>query len=363
MFSLDANIHTTCLSNVIKWRPKRLSFFGLQSICRKPSAFTLLEMMVAVTILTMILATLGLMMLSSMKVWQKASLQTERSRGVRQGIQLERILSQATLFWHYEYAQHESLLTPSNEKSFVPDSYARYSDLRFRCGLASTLGISNLRNGEVVSHAVFFQAPLGIREKRLEWKSSSDLLNTVGFYVEYGDFSEENPKFVKKSQKKFRLMQMVEPAEFLSIAKYTSRSSRGNANGKYQGSEWYKIPLSEPSYSYVVAENVIALVLRAHDGKNQLNTYDYDSSIPGKMHHELPPTIEMTMIFLDEKSAQTLTDLNAVDVLDLSSYFQETSNYEDDLLRIQKDLTSKKLSFQVISHSVTLENSTWNSSL
>lgn len=333
---------------------KRSPFSGFRE-----RAFTLIEMMVSCVILMMIMVMLGLILMSSMKVWQKATIQSERARGEREGVRLDRVLSRATLGAYYEATQKGVFLSPENEKTFVPDQYQRYSELRFRSGPASLLGLSSPRGNRIVSHAVFFQAPLGIQSDQAPRRISSDLLNTVGFYVEYGDVSEGKPEHVKKNQKRFRLIQMVEPSDRLSISKFTNRAAESNKDGRYQGDQWYKIPLEKESYSYVVAENVLCLALRCHDGGKELNTYDYSSVQSGNFFHDLPPVIEVTMVILDERSAQRIQEEDLVAELGIESLFQNPTAYAFDLTKIQEGLQKKKLNFQLVTYSVEMVNSTW----
>ena len=67
------------------------------------------------------------------------------------------------------------------------------------------------------------------------------MLNTWGYYVEYADNSTTRPSFVASpARKRFRLMEVMQPSESLSLYTYTSGPD-GNSGSSY--TNWFTDPL------------------------------------------------------------------------------------------------------------------------
>ena len=131
--------------------------------------------------------------------------------------------------------------------------------------------------------------------------------------------------------------------------------------------------------SRTVAENIIALIITPlqSDELGGINNdlapnYFYDSRayqhisspLAEATRHRLPPLIRITLVALDNVSAETLEIENGSSMPDLGldSYFATASSYESDIAALEKALTDKKLRYRVFSSTIRLRNAKWTSS-
>jgi uncharacterized protein (TIGR02599 family) len=336
-------------------------------------AFTLVELMVATSVLLVICVILLSMIQMISKTWTSTTGKVEQFREAREGFEsITRRLSQATLNTYWDYLR---------DGSGNPAKYIRQSELRFISG-------PDLFSGSG-SHAIFFQAPLGYSANTTA-ANLSNLLNTWGYYTRLKDDSGFWPFFItRQAQKRFRLMEMSEPSEKLTLYRYTSgKGSSGNAkNLSYTGRDWYTTPLSNTAYSRVLSKNIIALVILpkfatgekrstgALLADNELaSNYSYDSTetksdpeINSK--NQLPPVIQVTMVAIDENSAKRMND-NAQAALEakVSGLFQTVGSttdptiqgYAQDLKTLQDYLIANKINFRVFTTTVSLKSAKWS---
>src|SRR5262249_36707902 len=98
------------------------------------------------------------------------------------------------------------------------------------------------------------------------------LLNVWGYFVELDDDANLRPTVLSANSStvplrvRFRLMEMMAPAEKMKTYQYTSGMSGGagpQPNSKnYKGKDWYQaIVNSAQPNTHVLAENIVALVL------------------------------------------------------------------------------------------------------
>ena len=132
---------------------------------------------------------------------------------------------------------------------------------------------------------------------------------------------------------RFRVMELMEPSDSLSLYKYTSGSN------SYTGATWFTDPLGlSPRPVHVLAENIVALVLMPKlsvgdiaglnaaggtygdtslVGTGAADDYLYDSTgtnMPSANLkdanldpvNQLPPVVQVTMVAVDETSANLL---------------------------------------------------------
>jgi len=300
--------------------------------------FTLIEVLVACAVLALLLV----LMLSITDQVQKTYRQTlgkaEQFREARMAFEaITRRLSQATLNTYWDYDSPTS-----------PTRYLRQSELRFRCGWASVLLPSGIIS---TTHAVFFQAPFGFTANSAAYGGMESMLNTWGYFIEFGSDAALRPQVVNDAgvpvKNRFRLYEMMEPSENLSVYSYTS----GNAS--YNALTWFQDPLGRANRSSrVLAENIIALIFLPKDPANTALTADfqYDSSPDGSISpqafsvHQLPPYIQVTMVVIDEASARRLDSGATAPDLGLATLFQLTANYQADIDQLQANLLQTNFS-------------------
>src|SRR5690606_21235079 len=109
--------------------------------------------------------------------------------------------------------------------------------------------------------ACFFQAPHGVtRDPGLA--RLNNLLTAIGFFVEFNDDTDPStlslkPDFITQPGWRYRLMQLVEPAEDLGVY-------------KLPGKKWIESSMGAGRKAHPIADNVIAILFQARnsDGLN-----------------------------------------------------------------------------------------------
>lgn len=278
----------------------------------RTAGFTLIELLVSMAIITLLLLMLVQTSDSVTKTWTYTSSRVNQFREARDTFEsITRRISQATLNTYWDYVDAAGL-PPSDPKylanpnSFVPVRYARSSELRFISGPATQIiGSTPARP----SHAVFFQAPIGYTDNTSSYGELQNMLNTWGFFIEWGKDTDSRPDFITdqmaRPKWRFRLMELMEPAESLSVYKFPT------------GKAWFQAPLvsTNPVRKRVLAENILFITIlpevsTAEGGAYSLTgaSYTYDSTTAGangtnpayNTKNQLPPLIRVTMMALDE---------------------------------------------------------------
>lgn len=315
---------------------------------RRPRAFTLLELLVATSILAIILLLVFSITDQTSKALSRTTSQITAFQGARNAFTaISRQLSQATLNTYYDYEYNAA---------GAPVRYIRQSDLHYVSGKA-------LLN-EQVTHATFFQAPLGYTVGS-SYANMDTLLNATGFFITKGK-DPERPTFLDSvpnsppDSVRFRLMQFLQPAENLSVYAGTPTSL-----------EWFKNPLAntEDRPAYQLAENVLvlALVPRLAEGDDDTDylpigdNFEYDSRAgvsdpqPSEQN-QLPPVVEVVMVAIDENSAIKLGNTDPVP----STAFTKVEELESDLKTLTDSLANQRLNYRVFRTIVSIRGSKWS---
>jgi len=341
---------------------------------RDSTAFTLIEVLVAATILVVMVGFMIVVMDQTTRIWSGSSAKVEQFREARSAF--ERVttrLSQATLntYWAYD-----------DDKK--PTRYLRQSELRFIAGPApGLLGSSGPGNTARVAHTVFFNAPLGITGN-VNYTGLENALNTIGYFVELGDDSAQRPDFMKSMvdaiplRWRFRLMEFSQPTENFSLYQWTSGTPGFDTSAL---GEWYKTDVNNAAVlKRVLAENVIAFVVtprlaKAEEIPLQTNPthsplakdYSYDSTRTDNdprinPKNQLPPVVQLTMVAVDEKSAARLglSSAGDSDVFGLATLFSDTTNFASDLATLEKTLATKRVRYRVFTTNVQIRAAKWS---
>ena len=281
----------------------------------EPSAFTLVELLVSMLVLSIMVVLLTQMVGALRGAITRTTSQIGEFQEARAAFEtMTRRIGQATLNAYDD-------LNPS-----AATGYARASELRFVSGNEQTL----TNNANASTDAVFFQAPLGFSNQAVN-APMARLLNTCGYYIQFGSDAALRPGFLPPSfpqRWRFRLMELIEPTESLSIYNHTSGTDNAtppkSLSWSYSTYEWFQDAFNEtPVPTHVLAENVIFLALLpmvapqnvpssqtvAPDGTSTILTTDYSyDTAPGAAnmvaaaHNQLPPLVCVMMIAVDEKS-------------------------------------------------------------
>ncbi len=328
---------------------------------RLKPGFTLLEVLVAMTIFSIMLLLLAQVMGGATSLWQQSRARQQKFREATQAMETLRLnIAQATLNTYYEYLAANGNPRQAGNNSFVPSTYGPISELRFIAGQGLVTDPPN-----AVSSAIFFQAPTGAVETAVN-RPLSSLLATYGYYVAVNSDATSRPVAIQPinnspARVRFRLMQMIEPAERLTV--YTTTRLDRNTTER----TWFTTPLPVAAYRSVLAENVVAMVLRVRDPAAATLSYAYESAqvASPSRRHLLPPTIDITLVAIDEASAARFAQANSaagmITKLGLNTLFTNITKYDDDLKTLTTNLVDNKLDYRVFATSVNIEGAKWSS--
>lgn len=326
-----------------------------------PRGFTLVELLVATVILAFILVIIFSIISQTGSLWKSTSSKITAFQNARAAFEaVTRNLSQATLNHYSDYYDSNWKRTSPAATNAPPAHYGRYSELEYVSGPAATLFPSV---GGKVSHAAFFQAPLGKTDDTNLVIESPNMLNALGYFVEFGGSSQYDqiPKFLQGTtgadRKSFRLIEWIQPAEKLEIYDKTHLASQPWA--------WFINPVTTGEYCRVMADNVVALIiLPKWESNNQppAGTYFHDSSTTNYIadrSHLLPPLLQVTLVAIDEDSAQRLRAAHGDSQPSLipAGAFQNMQNYDSDLQALENVLNGAnggpRLNYRIFSTTVS----------
>jgi uncharacterized protein (TIGR02599 family) len=323
---------------------------------RSRAGFSILEVLVASAVLALLLVAMLSMTDQVQKTYRSTLGKAEQFREARVAFEsITRRLSQATLNTYWDY-----------DSPTTPTKYLRQSELRFLSGQASALLPAAISS---TTHAVFFQAPFGFSSNST-YGGMESMVNTWGYFIEFGSDSALRPDPVNTAgvpdKYRFRLYEMMEPSESLSLYNYTGNST---ASKTYTGKTWFTDPLGLTNRSSrVLAENIVALIFRPLDPSSvSLTTnYTYDTAGDGAIatqtasEHQLPPYIEVTMVAIDEASARRLASGATPPDLGLTGLFLSVASYDTDLETLRTNLANLKINYRVFIANVSIQGAKWS---
>ncbi|NBZ95170.1 MAG: Verru_Chthon cassette protein C [Proteobacteria bacterium] len=334
------------------------------------NGFTLVEVLISTAILAFIVFLLLVMVSQMSKTWKSTSGKIEEFRAARESLDtITRRLSQATLNTYLDYDN------PTN-----PTSIFRQSELRFLSGPTATIlaGLGSTLTNTNPTMSVFFQAPNGFATNATN-SVLQHALNTWGYFIEYGSDTNSRPSFLTIGtplpRVRYRLMELMEPTESLSIYNYTT-------NRSYKNVDWISNSLvtANPRPSHVVAENVIALILlpkltpadmgSTYTAASLAPDYVYDSSTTNSLstngmlnpHNQLPPVVQVSLIAVDEVSAVRFPQIlaNLSNVISSSNWFAQSTNFTADISAFQNYLSTKQINYRVFTTDIAIKAAKWS---
>ncbi len=317
---------------------------------RDAEGFTLVELLVAMAVLAMMSVLMLSLTSSAQKIAQQTTSRTEHFREARRAFdRINQSLSQATLNVYWDYV--DAAGNPRSTNSFTPNRYFRFSELRYLQTNAASLTAP--RGGTLRGNAVFFQAPLG-RTAATNLSGFNSLVNTLGFFLERGGDSTLRPPTVSENKVRYRIFELAEPADQLTVYSLTS------GNPSYNRLEWVTQPLANVAYSHRLADNIVALLFQAqykNAAGSPLTSFNY-SSAPQKRgsqpieENNLPPNIRVTMIAVDESSARRIADENIM----LTDAIDDAT-----LVQLENELTDNRLNYRKFESTVKIGPAKWSS--
>lgn len=309
-------------------------------------AFTLLEILIATAVLSVVMVVALSVLGQTSAVWQRASSNVEAFQSARLGFDLlVRNLSQATLNTYLDY-----------DNPTAPTRYLRKSDLHFVIGRAGTNGLPGSAG---TGDAVFFQMPTDHTDDAAAFGGLDAMLGVCGYFVEFGQNTWQPPFVAGTGNFRFRLMQWMVPGEQNRIFQCTGPGATLPERA------WIDDGVAVP-----VAENVIALIVLPQDPANSalFAAGGYDSRLAATTWpqppsaHQLPPILRIAMVAIDERSARRLesggSPPSAITTA-LSGKFMVPANLEDDLVQIQEELNAANIQSRVFSSAIPMRESKW----
>lgn len=324
---------------------------------RRCFGFTLPELLVAMTVLSILLLMLSELLNQVQKTWTFSENRISQFREARVGFDIiTKNLSQAALNTYWE--------PEKDPDSQVILRYKRQSELHFKSGKATELGLDS----KAVTHALFFQAPLGFS---LRFNNLGTLYNARGYYVEFSDDLRFKPSFVKAQPKyRFRLMEYLPPAEENQIYNDGDEERYNNLEADYD--KWYRYNL--PEHTHPLADNIVALIVSPRESLGDASTaagvyklapnYSYDSNdVNLDNPQQVPPLVHVTMVAIDESSAVRFEKGAAAprEIMDaVDSRFTSVASYASDLAAMEQELRGKDVNYRVFSSMVAIRSSKWS---
>ena len=374
-------------------------------------AFTLIELLLSITILTMLMLIVTNIIGVVQRTWSRSTSKVSEFREARMAMdRLTRNLGQATLNAYYQSVDPlgkatSTFQTLGQRTGTVAEAYVRQSELQFVSGRAS--GLVNGAPNDYPGHAIFFQAPLGVTNYVINPRSTSaaveplpantenmvNLLSGRGYFVGWGNDVAFRPDFLNNintvpTRFRYRLLEYSPPAEKNRIYDSRLRPLVDSSNPAINNSKrWFQDDLqslaaAQPTQAETaqtravlrpVAENVICLVLAPmldsrsiQNGSQEMAPqYEYDSLMkanPGASQpasggqgtqHLLPPLVKVAMVVVDSAAAEQLADKNNPQLrqelaAQMSGLFTNARRFDEVGSSFHQDLSS--LESYLISH-------------
>lgn len=380
---------------------------SLRRIRTHRSAFTLVELMISITILVILMLVVTQVIGIVQRNWVRSNSRVSQFREARIAFDtMTRTLTQATLntYWMNEFDE----LAPDalGNKRSKAKSYVRQSELQFVCGptaqvLAAAAGSSENYPG----HSVFFQAPLGVTRLVPAGNSQANTENMVnlmcgrGYFVEWGDDQPYRPPFLSELNSvplrfRIRLMEYSPTAEMNRIYASVVRPVTDNSKLWFQEALTNTVQDNEEvatrAFTRPIAENILALIISPQLESTRSTVvqpfaiapqYYYDSTLvtnPGAdniggaqgTQHLLPPLLKVTMIALDQRAGETLSaneDLRGKILEAVAGLFQNAAQFEQDLEgtgdepgTLETLLVNNKINYRVFTTTIAPRAARWS---
>lgn len=312
---------------------------------------------VLLLLLSMVLVVTGMIS----KSWTNTRGRMQAFSDARMALgQIGGTLNQAVLnpYWDYDVLPN-------------PTSYQRYSELQFLATKMANFG-ALFPAGRYPTCGVFFQAPTGVTWDKDGYGNLPEMLNAYGYFIEFGSDANERPSFlppIGHLRYRYRLKQWQLPSEKLELYKKSAVAGGKNYLGPAT-LEWINFG---DATSRSIAENVIALIVLPQKngaaGGSVAMSGDYfynsrnngTSTIEIAQKHQLPPTVEIVLVAIDEASAQRIQGISTEPpLLVKDSLFQDSNLLEQDLQQLQNDLDALKIRYVVLRSTIAIRASRWS---
>lgn len=354
---------------------------------RKGAAFTLVEVLVSMTILIILLLVSAQVIGTVQSTWTTSNARVSQFREARTAFDIiTRNLSQATLNTYIDY--DESYLSDGigTLSTRAPSKYLRKSDLRFVCGPAPTLLQQGLTAATAPGHAIFFQAPLGVAHDPA-YVGLDRLLCGRGYFVQYTSDEFFRPAVLPPGlpRYRYRLMEFSPPAERNLIYPPTTAAPTVSNNS----SAWFADAGVAPqdnenptnhSLTRPIADNIIALIVApqvetANAAGEFESIFKYDSAVdddasPTKQGNQnrLPSLVKVVLVAIDERTADRLSQVGDPSTPPFDNAISTLVDGENDaatlnltMENVAKVLADRRVNYRIFSATVSLRGAKWGS--
>ncbi|MGC1481971.1 MAG: Verru_Chthon cassette protein C [Chthoniobacterales bacterium] len=357
---------------------------------KKSQGFTLVELLVSLAVLALILGILLSVTSSIQSTWKSTEAKTEQYREARVAFEsINRSVRQALLNTYWDYDD------PNN-----PTAYQRRSELRFISGPVADLTLTSPFPGSATyGHAIFFQSIFG---KSGDHPTLDRLLSTRGYFTALTDGKEKLPNFIGSSAPdrwRMRLYEFREPADDLTLYLITSDNDEEIADDEKTvvdtRKDWFTIPVGDAANSHLLAENILALIIRPKERaaanvgsatrsqyekevRNIAPDYFYDSSgslsgeLGERQEAQLPPIVQVTLVAISEDSANRLTKAQLQSLgSSINSFFRNDSAGMESQLSLGSGSSLEKLliehsppiDYRIFTSNIPISGSKWSETL
>lgn len=351
---------------------------------RDLAAFTLVEVLVSLTVLIVLLLVSAQVIGTVQSTWTASNARVSQFREARTAFDIiTRNLSQATLNTYVDYDRSYLGENVAAMSTTAPQNYVRKSDLRFVCDEASNLLTGGVSPALAPGHAVFFQAPLGIAHDPA-YVGLDRLLCGRGYFVQFTDDSPFRPSILPPAEPRYRyrLMEFSPPAEKNLIYPELTQGAPPVANTSNQ---WFANAAYTPGdqdqdiatrgLTRPIADNIVALVIAPimdvptnADPNAKEILFSYDSAInnlPGSAgqgnQHLLPPQVRVILVAIDERSADRLGQQGDPseppfnnDLVGAINGAQDNPNFNTLTEQLSTILRDRRVNFRIFSATVTI---------
>ncbi len=379
---------------------------------RRVTAFTLIEVLVSVTILAMIMLIVTTVLGQAQRSWRAASSRVSQFREARQAFDtLTRGLRQATLPAHFDWGYGpggaNDIPTLPTE---APTALKRKASLGFNLNRASAIVQPGANQDVFPGHAVVFQAPMGSSittdgSRNLIFDQLDRLLCVRGYFVKFSSNAAFVPRGLAsrlEPSRRYRLFEYRPPTEYNSVFATPPPNGVPADGATAPQGDWMRIDVSKMdtigaggagngspgefirpvaenimfmafavSFSPEAGSSVTASSLATPATSSSTNGVDYFSayesytgtasggrtgSAPGA--NRLPRSMEIIMIAIDEESATRLADTYGGSPPSLvqksGASFDQPANYTRDIARVRKTLEQEKVNFRIFNSIILL---------
>jgi uncharacterized protein (TIGR02599 family) len=333
------------------------------------AGFTLVEVLVSITILTGIMLIVTEVISAAQRSWKLASARVGQFRESRLAFDtVTKNLRQAAIYAYHDFNWDSGIAA---NPLAMPGNPAIQADLSFFIGASETLFPAGGRNGaawSAASNGVVFQLPAGYTQLP-QYKPLKGLLNARGYTVQLSNDQDFVPQGLRSQlapKVRFRLVEFRPTTETNTlytapgIADWDPTTPLGAAAG---GGGAF-VPLADNIIGFAVTPGWMApgvTGVAAFGGETEMMFEEYRSSGGvGAFVHEVPRVVRVTMVAIDEPSASRLALDNAGRSPDL--ILQSGANLRDpspasfrrQLERVSTYLASRSVNFRIFSELVEM---------